>query len=221
MSRAYRIAVCCALLSLGLVAVALCEEPLLSVSFAKDAWDPAQWVLGKNPTVAALNHWVQRDTCIENATPVDPAKRSSLEETLTTMVYAKPFVGDCAVAATFRLGPGGAPGIVLAQDWAPDATGRPQYGEFYEAIIYERGINLWHHFAQDGKRTYELAAFYEFELKPDTAYKFTVRRKGKTLEMEVDGHKAGVLVRALADPLFLGLEGCEGVCQVTDFTVTR
>jgi hypothetical protein len=219
-TRTGKIAICAALL-LSLSALALCEEPLLSVSFAKDAWNPADWVLAHNPTVAHLGQWVQRDDCIENETPADPAKVSSLEESLTTMVYGKPFTGDCTVTATFRIGPGAAPGIVLAQDWAPDADGRPQYGEFYEAIIYARGINLWHHFAQDGKRTYERTALYDFELKPDTPYEFSVRRKGKALEMTVDGHKAGVLIHSLPEQLFLGVEGCEGVCQVLDFKVTR
>ena len=221
MTRTTRVPTLCAFLMLNVVGVAMCQEPLLSVSFARGAWDPSAWVLAKNPTVNHLGQWVQCDTYIENATPADPAKRSSLEDTLTTMVYGKPFTGDCTVAATFRIGAGAAPGIILAQDWKPDAAGRPQYGEFFEAIIYERGINLWHHFAQDGKRTYELAAFYEFPLKPDTPYKFTVHRKGKTLEMTVDGHRTGVLIHSIADQLFLGVEGCEGVCQVSDFIVTR
>ena len=221
MMRTTKTSALCALLALGLAAIALGDEPLLAVSFARGAWDPAAWVIAKNPTVDHLGQWVQRDTCIENATPTDPAKRSSLEATLTTMVYGKPFAGDFTVAATFRIGSGAAPGIVVVQDWKPDAAGRPQYGEFYEAIIYERGINLWHHFALDGKRTYELAAFYEFPLKADTPYKFVVHRKGKTVEMSVDGHKTGVLVHTLSDQLLLGVEGCEGVCQVSDFTVTR
>ena len=219
MTRIGKIALCLGLL-LGLFALSFCEEPLLSVSFAKDAWNPADWVLAHNPTIAHLGQWVQRDDCIENATSADPAKASSLEESLTTMVYSKPFAADFTASATFRIGPGAAPGIVLAQDWAPDGDNRPQYGEFYEAIIYERGINLWHHFAQDGKRTYEKSAFYEFELKPNASYEFTVRRKGQALEMSVDGHKAGVLVHTLPEKLFLGVEGCEGVCQVMNFKVT-
>jgi hypothetical protein len=137
------------------------------------------------------------------------------------MVFATKLAGDCTVSATFEIGAGAAPGIVLAQDWAADAEGRPQYGEFYEVIIYEKGINLWHHFARDGKRTYELAAYSTFALQPDTRYKLQVHRKGQTLDIAVDGHQIGVLVPALADQLFAGVEGCEGICRIYDFAVAR
>lgn len=223
MTRAWTKLLCCGLLLLGLAAAAPGAEPetLLSVSFAKDAWNPGDWVIAKNPTVPHLGMWVQRDTCIENETPTDPAQKSSLDQTLTTMVYAKPFAGDFAAAATFEIGSGAAPGIVLAQDWASDAEGRPQYGEFYEVIIYEKGINLWHHFARDGKRTYELSAYSTFALKADTPYKLKVVRKAKTLDISVGEHQIGVLIAPLAPELFVGLEGCEGVCRVSDFSVTH
>jgi hypothetical protein len=165
--------------------------------------------------------WIQRDTCIENETPADPVKRSSLEETLTTMVYGKKFAGDYTVTATFEIGAGAAPGIVLAQDWTRDDKGQPTYGEFYEVVIYEKGINLWHHFAREGKCLYEKSAYETFPLKADTRYQLTVRKKGKSLAFLIDGHEMGVLVPALADELFVGVEGCEGVCRIMGFTVTR
>ena len=221
MRRSLGRAVCCAVVAVSLTHLALAGESLLSVSFAKDAWSPADWVIAHNPTVPHVGKWIQRDTCIENETPTDPAHKSALDETLTTMIYGKKFAGNYTVSATFEIGAGAAPGIILAQDWAPDAAGQPQYGEFYEAIIYEQGINLWHHFARDGKRTYELAAYSKFALKADTPYKLQALRKGKTLEISVDGRNVGVLIPALVDELFLGVEGCEGVCRVSDFAVVR
>jgi hypothetical protein len=215
--RLLTIAACLVLLA-GLAAA---EEPLLAVSFAKGAWDPAAWVLAKNPTVAHFGSWVQLDDCIQNATPTDPARKSALDETLTTMVYSKPFAGNYTVTANFEIGAGSAPGIILAQDWAPEAAGRPQYGEFYEVIIYEKGLNLWHHFARDGKRLYEKTVYSTFALKTDTRYELKVVRRGQTLQMTVDGHEVGVLVPALAPELYVGCEGCEGVSRVYDLKVVR
>ena len=221
MKRELRLLTYCAALLAAMGGVAAAEETLLSVSFADKAWDPTVWTVAKNPTVAYFGKWIQREKCLENATPTDPARQSALDETLTTMVYSTKFRDDYTITATFEIGAGSAPGIVLAQDFAPDEQGRPQYGEFYEAIIYEKGINLWHHFARDGKRLYEKTAYSTFPLKPDTPYKFEVRRRGKTLQMTVAGHEVGVLIPALADELYLGVEGCEGVSRVFDFVVAR
>ena len=209
------------LLLSALCAAAHAAEPLLSVSFAEKAWDPAAWTLCRNPTVDYLGKWVQHDTYVENETPADPAKRSALEGSLTTMVYTTKFTGDYTVAATLQIGAGAAPGIIIAQDLTTDDKGRPQYGEFYECIIYEKGLNLWHHFARDGKRTYEKTSWSDFALKPDTPYKFEVHKKGKSLLLSVDGNDVGVLIQTLPDELYLGVEGCEGICRAYDFSVTR
>lgn len=205
----------------ALCAAAHAAEPLLAVSFTEKGWDPAAWTLCRNPTVDYLGKWVQHDTYVENETPADPAKRSALEGSLTTMVYATKFSGDYTIAATLQIGAGAAPGIIIAQDLTTDDKGRPQYGEFYECIIYEKGINLWHHFAKDGKRTYEKTSWSDFALKADTPYKFEVRKRGKSLLMSVDGHNVGALILTLPDELYLGVEGCEGICRAYDFSVTR
>ncbi|MBI3921969.1 MAG: hypothetical protein HY318_11180, partial [Armatimonadetes bacterium] len=94
MKRTWMNTVCCGVLLTCWAEVAIAGEALLSVSLAKDKWNPTAWVIARNPTVQHPGKWIQRDTCIENVTPADPAKRSSLEDTLTTMVYSKKFTGD-------------------------------------------------------------------------------------------------------------------------------
>ena len=54
-----------------------------------------------------------------------------------------------------------------------------------------------------------------------THYKLQVVRKGKSLEMSIAGQQIGVLIPALANELYYGVEGCEGVCRVYDFAATR
>jgi len=211
----------CGLVVLAAISgAALAAECLVSLKFTPGGWDPAAWTLCKNPGVDHLGKWVQREDCVENETPTD-RKTQALDQTLTTMIYNTKFKGDFTATATFEIGAGSAPGIIIAQDFAPDAQGRPQYGEFYEVIIYEKGLNLWHHFAKDGKRTYEKTAYSDFALKPDTRYKLEVRRQKQSVEMSVDGHIVGVLINSLSDEVYLGVEGCEGVSRVYDFSVSR
>lgn len=216
-----------------LTSITFAAETLVDLKFTPDGWDPAAWTLCKNPTVEYLGKWIQRPDCIENETPTDPAKKNALDQTLTTMIYNQKLSGNFTASATFQIGAGSAPGIVLVQDWAPDAQGRPQYGEFYEVIIYEKGINLWHHFAKDGKRTWEKTAYSDFALKPDTGYRLQAERKGKSIAMTVtpaaatvpeaqpEPHMIGVLLNSLPDDLYVGVLGCEGVSRVYDLRVER
>jgi hypothetical protein len=213
--------ICVALLLVVLAGYVGAAESPVSLKFARDGWDPTAWTLCKNPTVEHLGQWVQRDDCIENWTPPDK-KTQALNETLTTMIYNKPVSGNFLATATFEIGAGSAPGMVLVQDWAPDAQGRPQYGEFYEVIIYEKGLNLWHHFATpEGKRTWEKTCYGTFALQPDTRYTLQVRRQKQSLQMMVDGHIVGVLLNALPADLFVGVLGCEGISRVYDFALEQ
>jgi hypothetical protein len=215
-------------LLLSLLTAPVVAETVVDLKFTPDGWDPAQWTLCKNPTVEYLGKWLQRPDCIENVTPDDPAKKNALDQTLTTMIYNQQFSGNFTASATFQIGAGSAPGILLVQDYALDAQGRPQYGEFYEVIIYEKGLNLWHHFPRDDKPTYEKTAYSNFALKPDTSYRLTVERKGKSVAMTVTPvgeqeplRHVGILLNTLPNDLYLGVMGCEGVSRVYDFRVER
>lgn len=213
-----------ALVAIGIVIVLLvatiatAEETLVSLKFGQGQWDPAQWTLCTNPGVDHLGGWVQGPDYIQNESP---GNTQALEQTLTTMIYNTKLTGNFTASATFEIGAGSAPGIILAQDYAPNDKGRPQYGEFYEVIIYEKGLNLWHHFPGEHKPPYEKTSYSNFELKPDTHCTLTVKRQKQSVEMAVDGHIVGVLLNTLPEDLFIGVEGCEGISRVYDFSVTR
>jgi hypothetical protein len=231
MKRFPLIATFCALILMILCAHAPAAEAVVDVSFAEGAWDPAVWTMAKSPIVDYFGDWIQRDNCIENVTPDDPEKRHALDGTLTTMVYKTPFSGNWTVSATFEIGPGAAPGIVIAQDIAADDQGRPEYGIYYEAIVYEKGINLWYHFAQDdGKRKWHKALYARFPLQPDTPYTLTIQRKGQALDLQVLNPAAadqqalqqtGLTLPTLPGEVYLGIEGCEGICRTLDFKVIK
>jgi hypothetical protein len=218
--------------------VASAAETVVSLKFTPGGWDPAAWTLCRNPTVDHLGKWVQLADCVQNETPGGNVQ--ALEQTLTTMVMNNKVSGNFTATASFEIGAGSAPGIILAETIAPDAQGRPQYDGFYEVIIYEKGLNLWHHFTPGSKPPYEKTAYADFALKPDTRYVLTVTRKGKHLELRVGpaivpaqpamvpappvetvGGRLGVLVSALPEELYVGVLGCEGVSRVYDFSLTK
>lgn len=222
----------CIALITGVCSGPRAAETVVDVSFADGAWDKSVWTMAKSPIVDYFGDWIQLQTCIENVTPEDPKERSKLVGTLTTMVYHTPITGNWRASATFEIGSGAAPGIIIAQDIAPDAQGRPEYGIYYEAIIYEKGINLWYHFAQeDGKRKWHKALYARLPLQADTPYTLRIQRSGQSLDLQVLGPRAegeavilqqvGVMLPTLTDGVYLGIEGCEGVCRALDFKVER
>ena len=118
-------------------------------SFARGAWDPNRWMLVKSPRWSHFGGWVQKDDCIENETPADAAAKDLLgkraPETYTSMVLKRTFSGNVVVRSTMEFTDRMAPLIVLAPTLGKAAKGRPEYREHYEVVLYDGGINVWHH----------------------------------------------------------------------------
>ena len=195
-----------------------------SCAFTAGQWNRADWVPVKTSKAEALGGWIQQDDCIVNEVPqgVVPGEfTGKLAETYSSMVYKEKAAGNVTVAATMAFTCKMAPLIVLAPDLPENARGQKQYREHFEIIIFNEGVNVWHHFVQDGKLTYRKAAFATFPLEKDTKYTLVVKKTGKTLTVSVAGHTFGYFDDALPDSCYVGITGCEGLNRFYDFTLQR
>jgi len=204
-------------------------EPF-ACSFKPGGWDSNDWVLVKSARWEHFGGWVQRKDCIENETPAGVAPeqlrtKKYAPQTYTSMVLKQKVGGKrvdvyAGMAFTERM----APLIVIAPDLGEDAKGRPEYGEHWEIVLYDQGINVWHHKPKDGKLWWRKAAFARYTFKPNTRYELGVRiertRKGRMLSLSIDGElKLGYSDAALPDEFHVGITGCEGVNRFYDFSV--
>lgn len=210
--------------------VAVADNDVLSCSFNKGGWNPSEWVLVKSPRWEHFGEWVQAEDHIRNTVPSGcsdkglQSKRAA--ETYTSMVCKRKLAGNTitvrvTMAFTYRM----APLIVLAPELGKDAKGRPEYREHFEIVLFDKGVNVWHHFYRDGKPSWKQAALARFTLKPNTPYELVVRkggnRHGKFLEVSVAGHTFAYWDDSLPDACYVGITGCEGVNRFYKFSVSE
>ena len=205
-------------------------EPLFNCSFAKGGWDPNEWTLVKSPRWDHFGSWVQRDLYIENQTPADaePADLTSkphAAETYTSMVLKKQFTGRVTISATMEFTDRMAPLIVISSELGEDKKGRTEYREHYEIVLFEKGVNIWHHYFKNGKPYWKKAAYSHFSLKPNIQYKIKVKisptPKGKILSVFVAGQEFGYIDDSLPNKFYVGITGCEGINRFYDFAVEK
>ena len=69
-------------------------------TFAKNKWDPADWLTVKSPRWPHVGAWVQRDDCLENRVPADASVQElsgrRAGETYSSMLYREPLAAFCA-----------------------------------------------------------------------------------------------------------------------------
>ncbi|MDD4098915.1 MAG: hypothetical protein PHC30_09100 [Lentisphaeria bacterium] len=206
----------------------LAEE--VACRFGRDQWSAADWVLVKSPRWDYFGGWVQQDDHLMNEHPADATPKEMLgkraAETYTSMVYRHKVSGRTKVSATLLFEDRMAPELVLAGELGLDAKGRPEYREHWEIVLYDEGINVWHHEIRDGKPFWRKAAYLKTPFQPGVQYtlealvEFPAGGKGPQLSVTCDGKRFGCLLPTLPEPFHVGVTACEGVNRFYDFKLT-
>lgn len=195
--------------------------------FAPDEWRADDWQLVKSPRWPQRGTWVQEADAIRNATPPDATPEDMLGkragETYTSMVLKTPFEGNLTIAAEMSFDHRMAPLIVLAPELGQDADGYPEYREHWEIVLFDQGINIWHHTFADGKPAWRKAAYARFAVDPGKPHHLTVEirqtRNGREISVRCGEQQFGYLEPNLPERLHVGLTGCEGVNRFQSFRV--
>ncbi len=197
-----------------------------STSFARGKWDPSQWIVVKSPRFNYIGVMVQRDDHIENKTPeVSPEevfKKYCAKVYSSIMLDRKIKIGK-TVSSTMSFDYSMAPLIVIAEEIGKSAKGEPEFREHYEVVLYNEGINIWHHTYKDGKPGWYRAAFLKAKFEANKKYRLEVQvtqtRKGKVMTVTCDGHSFGFMDNNLPDSFYAGIIGCEGRNSFYDFVI--
>ncbi|MCX7049074.1 MAG: hypothetical protein NTX50_26765 [Candidatus Sumerlaeota bacterium] len=200
-------------------------KTIYSCVFTSGSWKRSDWTPVKKSKSDHVGGWVQQEDCIANEVPPqatpEELQNKRADETYSSMVYKEKVTGNVTVAATMSFTHKMAPLIVLAPELAEDSKGRKEYAEHFEIVIFNEGVNVWHHFVKDGKPTYRKAAFANFPLEKDTKYTLEVKKTGKVLTVSVASHTFGYADDSLPDSCYIGITGCEGQNRFYDFTMRR
>lgn len=193
-------------------------------TFAKDEWNPHEWILVKSPRWDHFGTWKQNKDHIENKTPHGATPKQMLggtlaHQTYTSMVLKKQFVKNVTLRCDMEFAHRMASLIVIASDLGKSKNGTPEYREHFEIVVYDQGINVWHHRYKKGKPSWQKRAFWKFTLKPNKRYTLEVHKKGKMLQISIDGHKFGYVEEYLPEKFHVGITGCEGVNRFYNFYV--
>ncbi len=203
-------------------------EELYHTGFARDAWEPSEWIGVKSARFDYVGEMLQEADHITNKV-VEGADDEALQTQYCNDSYAclmldRPFRGGLAVSATMSFDYRMAPLLVLSGPAGTDAAGRPEHREHYEFVLFDEGVNVWHYTWEADKPVFHLEACLRHPFQPQTRYQLRVAaaavRQGKFITVEVGGEAFAFSVDTLPEELFVGFAGCEGRNRFYDFTVS-
>ncbi len=205
------------------------ETATCDLSFRPGGWRPADWLLVKSPRWSHVGEWRQEADHLANAVPADATDEAMLgpraPETYSSMLWRTRLAGNFTVASTMSFDYRMAPLIVLTSAPGATADGQAEYREHWEVVLYDEGINVWHHEYKAGKPVWHLAAMTRHAFKPGVKYdlKVTLTRQaqGTMIDIACGDARLAYMEHDLPRTLLVGLTGCEGVNRFYDFRVTR
>ena len=197
------------------------------ISFEPGAWSSNDWILVKSPRWSYMHGFVQKEDCIENECP--PLSGEEIFKKHCSAVYSAMVLKDKVeigqtVSSVMGFDWRMAPLIVLAEKLDKAETGEPVFGEHWEIVLYDEGLNVWHHMIKDGKPFWYKAAYLKVPFEKNTRYNLEVKvaktRKGvKEMTLKCCGYEIGYIDNDLPDSFHAGIIGCEGRNMFYDFKV--
>ena len=144
-------------------------------------------------------------------------------ETYTSMILKEKFKNSVKISSTMSFTHRMAPLIVITNEYGKDSGGRPEHREHFEIVLYDKGLNVWHHYFKDGKPFWRKAAFMAAEFKANEKYTLSVKiefkDKGAIMTISAGGKTFGFFDESFPDSFHAGITGCEGVNRFYDFSI--
>ncbi len=197
-------------------------------SFEPGGWNEKDWQFVRCARWTYEGKWIQKDGYIQNVVP-DGVSQNDLQgkragETYTSMVLAEPRKGRSSISAEMSFDYKMAPLIVLAGPVSKaEGSSYPVYGEHWEIVLYNGGINVWHHEIKNGKQYWRKAAYVNAKFEAGKKYTLNARvtfpAKTPMLEVSCENVKFGCMLPTLPKEYSVGITGCEGINRFYSFSV--
>ena len=221
----------------ALLAIALVRAPgteddgTVDVSFARGKWSCDDFEYVKSWRWRHFNKFEQTEDSIVNmmAPGLSPEQvyRSCHTSSYVAMLHRRRFSLGSTVSATMSWDYRMAPIVVLAPDVSANADGIPEMRDHWEVCLYDKGINVWYHYFENGEQKWYKAADY---LAPENRPFKANERHGLTVKTELyKGHRRMVVTCGdvtfayvddkLPETFRAGIIGCEGRNWFYDFKV--
>ena len=105
----------------------------------------------------------------------------------------------------------GAPLVTISDELYIDENGNHKYQNYYEVVLWEKGINVWRIEFVDGEVTVDLVAGINIPLEAGKKHNVSVEIWDKRLIIDINGQYINLMAPKLPKNVYLGVTACENI----------
>jgi len=151
--------------------------------------------------------FIQEEDCIVNGT--NPEMTDGFD--YTTIMTKKLYGAGTKIWFVSSFEEYGAPLITLTDKLARDSYGDLSYGECYEVILWENGINIWNLYEEDGVVKPKKLMASAFNLEPGKKHELYLELMDKSIRVVVGDKDCLLRIDNLPERVYIGITGCENI----------
>jgi hypothetical protein len=114
----------------------------------------------------------------------------------------------------------GCPEIIFVEDLKRHTDGSFRYGPCFEVVLHKGGLNVWHHFLEDGSRWHKHLGL-SFPVAENETHTLRVKTAKKMLLIQAADQTITLHVEDLPERFHVGLTGCEGIVRLHEMTISE
>ena len=204
----------------------------VNVSFANGAWKADDFIATKSWRWDYMGKFDQLPDGIVNHCPDLPGEmiyKKHHGDVYAALVHKTKFEMGHTVSSTMMFDYRMAPIIVLAPELGKsEKSGEAEFRDHWEVCLYDCGINVWHHYFEDGKQKWFKAAAivlpegqkFLANVKYDLQVTVARTRKGqKNMVVRCGGYELSYVDESLPESFLAGIIACEGRNFFYDFRI--
>lgn len=176
-------------------------------NFARDQWNMDRLTYAYSYRFQETPEFIQADDCIENRK--NPDFRQGYDN--VTLLTKEKCSAGTRISTRCSFDHFGAPLITIADSLDTDENGIKHFGNYFEVVIYESGINVWQMYYKKGEVTWDYLMSVEFPVSAVDIHTLTVEVQEKKLIIEADDRKMMLHIKDLYPSFHIGINACEGV----------
>lgn len=159
--------------------------------------------------------FTQEVDCIKN----EPNDGAYFGHDNISLLTREKYSANITLELTCSLVGSACPVILLVKD-AEEKNGALIYKEYIEVVLWNGGVTLWYFWNTDEGVKWHRVARTLFPVAENEKHKLKVYIEDKYLKITTGENYLLVRISELYDEFHVGVNACEGVCKLYDFTIS-
>lgn len=186
----------------------------INVRFKKGEWED-KLEYAYTSRYKETPQFVQAEDCVLNR--VSESNNYGYEN--VTLVTKEKYGEGATVSAECSFDKMGAPLILITDGLYKDESGNLLFGDYYEIVLYEDGINVWQMFMEDKTVKWNKLLGVFFKVSEKEKKEFSVKLLKQAIEILCGEEKMWLRIPDLPEKANLGITACEGINRFYSFSV--